>query len=150
MTALISHLGGNFFSRYLSQEAGQVLPRRIKRLIYVSSAMGLLLKTRELDARLAERINSTMKLAYGASGLLFPVYIGAIIWKNLKTNLVELKLGPVQLTSIDVYKLDDMDCWRTGLFFARNVPTWLRYGTIELMTADIHDMLVELERAKAA
>ncbi len=148
MSSLLSRsFNGNFFSRYLNKNFGEVLPRRIKRLLYVSSAMGLLLRTKNPDMRLVSRINDKLKLAYNASGMLFPIYIGSIIWKNLLSNVIELNIGAVPVSEINVHKLSDMDCWKTGLFLARNTPEWLQYGSNELMASDIHDMLVLLDEA---
>lgn len=150
MSTSLSHVfGGNFFTRYIARNIADVLPRRHKRLLYVSSAMGMLLKTKVLDPRLAESINAKMRLAFGASSLFFPVYIGSIIWKSLRDKVVMLSIGAPRLCELDVCGLCDRDCWKTALFFAQNAPNWMRYGSIGLMTADIHDMLKELDRQRS-
>ena len=144
---IFQSFGGNFFSRYLTKHIADVLPRRVKRLLYVSSAMGTILREKSPDTKLVSKINDKLKLAYGASGLLFPIYIGSFIWKQLKTSVVYIHCGPVKLTELPLDKMNDMDCWKTGIVFAKNVPVWLRYGSTELMTADIHDMLVLMDKA---
>lgn len=144
---LVHSFGGNFFSRHLTKQMAEVLPRRIKRLLYVSSAIGILLRDKKPDAALVARINDKLKLAYSASGMLFPIYIGTIIWKNLMTNTIQLQIGLVPVAELNPGDLSDMDCWRTGLFFARHTPPWLQYGSDELMAADMHDILVTLGKA---
>ena len=144
---IFSSFGGNFFSRYLTKQISEILPRRVKRLLYVSSAMGTILREKSPDVKLVTKINDRLKLAYGASGLLFPIYIGAFIWKQIKGNLVHLHTGPVKISELPIAQLTDMDCWKTGIVFAKNVPSWLRYGSTELMTADVHDMLVTINKA---
>ena len=148
MGQVIFHsFGGNFFSRYLAKHLAEMLPRRFKRLLYVSSAMGTLLKEKHPDNALVMRINKKLRLAYSATGMMFPIYIGAMIWKNLANSIISLTVGPVTLSDLHVHMLNDMDCWKTGALFAKNVPQWLRYGSTELMTADVHDMLVVINKA---
>lgn len=148
MGQVIFHsFGGNFFTRYLSKQLADMLPRRFKRLFYVSSAMGTLLREKSPDTALVARINKKLRLAYSISGMMFPIYIGAMIWKNLANSVISLTVGPVTLAELQVNMLDDMDCWKTGALFAKNVPFWLRYGSNELMTADVHDMLVMINKA---
>lgn len=148
MTNLIARsFGGNFFSRYLSKNLAELLPRRIKRLLYVSSVLGMVLQSKNPDPAIVSKVNEKLQLAYSASGMLFPIYIGSIIWKSLKSNVIMLQTGLVPVTCLDPGKFCDMDCWRTGLFFARNSPDCLRYASDETMTADVHDMLVTLAKA---
>ena len=146
-TVIFHSFGGNFFSRYLTKQLAEMLPRRFKRLLYVGSAMGTLLKEKHPDNMLLMKINKKLRLAYSAAGMMFPIYIGAMIWKNLANSIVSLTVGPVSLSDISVHALNDMDCWKTGALFAKNVPQWLRYGSTELMTADVHDMLVLINKA---
>lgn len=146
MTSLQQSFGGNFFTRHLSRRTMEILPRRIKRLLYVGVVLGLILKQMP-DAEVVDRINQKLHLAYGAVGILFPIYIGTIIWKNIATNVIDLHLGHVSISELNPDKMTEMDFWKTGLFFARNMPVWLQYGSNELMAADIHDMLVTLEAA---
>lgn len=148
MPSLIANsFGGNFFSRHLTKQLAEFLPRRFKRLLYVSSAMGLLLRNKKPDSRIVAKINDKLHLAYSVSAMLFPIYIGTTIWKNLMTNVIRLQIGLVPVSELNLGELSDMDCWRTGLFFARHTPPWLQYGSDELMAADVHDMIVVLNKA---
>lgn len=146
-TLLDVSFGGNFLTRYLTNRFSNYLPRRFKRLLFVSSAMGLLLKTRYPDLDMVSKINDKLKLAYSAMGLLFPIYIGSFIWKNLRNNTIHLEGGLVNLDELDLANMEDSDCWKTGVFFAQNTPSWLQYGSDGLLTADVHDMMVALKAA---
>ena len=146
MTSLQQSFNGNFLTRHFSRRMMEVLPRRFKRLLYVSSVMGLILKQIP-ETSLVDKINQKLHLAYGAVGMLFPIYIGSIIWRSLINNVIRLDSGLVSVDNLNPKELSEIDCWRTGLFFARNTPMWLQYGSDDLMAADIHDMLMLLEDA---
>lgn len=103
--------------------------------------MGMLLKTKHPDKDLVERVNQRLKLAYGASAILFPIYIGSKIWKDVINNIVELQRGEVSLADLKFQNLCDADCWKTGVFLAQRSPEWLNYGSPDLMAADVRDML---------
>lgn len=139
--------GGNFFTRHLTKQVADVLPRRVKRILYVGSAMGMLLRDKSPDSAIVERINNKLKLAYGMSAVLLPIYMGAIIWRNVMTNLIELQIGFVPVAEIDACNLSDSDCWRIGAYLARRTPACLQYGSLQVMSADVHDMLVSLRKA---
>lgn len=139
--------GGNFFTRHLTKQVADVLPRRVKRFFYVGSAMGMLLRDKSPDTAIVERVNNNLKLAYGVSAVLLPIYMGAIIWRDLMTNLIELQVGYVPISEIDACSLSESDCWRVAAYLARRPPTCLQYGSDQLMAADIHDMLVSLKKA---
>lgn len=150
MTAMINRsLKGNFFTRYLLRNLSEVLPRRAKRMLYICSAAGVLLKTKTPDLRLVTRLNKDLHLAYRDSGLLFPVYIGNRIWEGVQEEPIDLEYETISVAELEVKKFTDVDCWKAALFFARNTPFWLQYGSQQLMTTDIHDLLVTLKHEAA-
>lgn len=144
---ITNSFGGSFFSRYLMKQLAEVLPRRVKRILYVGSALGMLLREKSLDTSIVEKINNKLQLGYGVFSVLFPIYIGCVIWKNLMTNVIELQTGFVPLSKIDARNLSDADCWKVGAYLARRGPPCLQYGSDQLMTADVHDMLTALRKA---
>ena len=146
MTTLQQSVGGNFVRRHISRRLMEVLPRRLKRLLYVSSVLGIVLKeTPDSDA--LARVNEKLHLAYGVMGMLFPIYLGSIIWKNVLNNVIVLDRGWVVVDELSTTELGEADLWKTGLFFARNSPSWIQYGSDALMAADIRDTLALLEAA---
>lgn len=148
-TDVSSSIGGNFATRYLTRVLSERLPRKVKRMLYVSSVIGMVIQRDKPDMAMVERINKVMHLAYRTSSLLFPVYIGSVIWKNLCGKTVQLEQGPVEITHLPIHAMQEIDLWRTGVFFSRNAPAWLHYGSENLMTTDVHDALVCLDTMPA-
>ena len=147
--AINRSLKGNFFTRYLLRNLSEVLPRRAKRMLYVCSAAGVLLKTKTPDLRLVNRLNRDLRLASRDSGLLFPVYIGNRIWGDVQEEPVDLEYETISVSELEPKKFTDADCWKAALFFAKNTPFWLCYGSQQLMATDIHDLLVSLKHEVA-
>ena len=148
-SSLDRSLKGNFFTRYLLRNLSEALPKKAKRMLYVCSAAGLLLKTKHPDLKLVTRLNQDLSLAHSDSGLLFPVYIGGKIWEGVMEEQVFLEHDTVRLSELEPKALADIDCWKAAVFFAKNSPSWLKYGSVQLMTSDIHDLLISLRRTAA-
>ena len=141
-----SSLEGNFLTRFFKHTLSELLPRRIKRLFYISSALSVILQDKTPDLALVTRLNVALNLAYGAVGMLFPAYIGFRIWSNIEKSNVELCNRVVTVDKLPDCVLCDMDCWKLGLFFAKNSPEWMQYGSQNLMTTDVHDMMISIHR----
>lgn len=146
---VFNSFSGNFFTRYFTKKSTEILPRRIRRIIYIGATIGIL-QDRYPESELIEKVNRKLKLAYHATGFLFPIFIGSFIWKKILDNIIQLDLGPVRLDSINIKSMSDNDSWKTGIYLAKHVPNWLQYGSQELMAADAHDTIVALKEANAA
>lgn len=147
MTVLNISLGGNFLLRYISKFLADILPGRFKRLLFVASAMGLILKGRAPEDVVLQRINARLRLCYGYAAMLFPIVIGRLLWRDYVTSKVKLGESVVFVTDLNVSELKEMQRWQLGLSMARRAPSYLRYGSVELMTTDLHDMLATLAEA---
>lgn len=134
-------LSGNFLTRYAQRTMGDLLPSRIKRMLYIGSALGALLKSKNPDKELLYKLNGPLKLASDPASMLFPAYI----WDKIWTDSVK------RACDRDLLTLSDMERWKLGLVFASRCPEWLQYGTEQLMASDIYDTLrtlVNIEQYK--
>lgn len=139
------HFRGNFFTRYVAEVFSTYVPRRVKRLIYLGSTIGVILKNRDPDIKLLKRLNDRMRLAYGATALLLPAHLYVKIWGPFLPQLFVVESQSVPLNELNYLSLKDADCWKLGLFLATRSPVALHYGSIDLMIADVHDLLVFLQ-----
>ena len=138
-------LDDTFLKRWLCQTVADTLSRRAKRLIYVASVLGVVIQNRAPDPDLVDPLNKELKLGVRSSALMFPIYMYGFIWKGKQDRELNLSTGMTKITEIRIPKTTDMDLWKISSFFARNARPCLQYGSHELMTADIHDMLEILQ-----
>lgn len=135
----------NRLVKYMLQKGSGLLPTRIRRMMYVGSFAGMLLNVQAPDKDLVNKMNRILRLAHKPTGWIPPFMVSDVVWQHCKDDSVELSSGEVPVSKIPVgEKLTDNDCWRIGLFAARNCPESLRYGSDQVMAADIHDTLVGL------
>lgn len=140
----------NFVRRYLEKIAESKLPRRMKRLIYVSSIAGLINQMTDPDATLVRKLNDILALAKHPEAYLLPIYIKSLIWKTLPANNIQLLNRTVGIADLCSCDLSYTDRNVIGIFFANNAPSWLRYGSTELMVRDVSDLLGHLKELRVA
>lgn len=140
--------GGNFVTRYLHFLLTDLLPRRFKRLVYVSTALGLILREKNPDLGLMTKMNEVMHLAHKEASMIPLLYISAMVWKSVSSNVIQLSTGAsVALNHLEYKDLSEKDCWDTAHLLARKSPDWLQYGSLELMVHDVYQMLQCLKKA---
>lgn len=133
---------------YFLQKTARFLPTRLRRMLYVGSFAGMVLHVQNPDKELVRKMNEILRLAHKPSGWIAPFMISDVVWQHCTTDRVELSSGLIPLSQLSLDKqLSDNDCWRIGLFAARNCLESLRYGSDSVMAADIHDALMALRPA---
>lgn len=120
-------LRGNFLTRYLSSTVTDLLPSRVKRMMYLGSAIGILLNCKIPSPELLEKINAELRIAYGAGSIAFPVYFCDKIWNK----------DCIPIDGKTVAELSNETRWRISVAFATNCPEWMRYGSQQLMVYDM-------------
>lgn len=138
-----------FFSRHFLKFLENRLPRRFKRLIYVSSVLGMMEQAKDPDMVFVSKLNETFKLAQRPDAYAFPMYIRSVIWKGAANTAIHLS-NDEELAIGDVIKreLNSYDCAVIGAYFAKHSPAWLRYGSLELMVNDIVLLIQQIQNFK--
>ena len=131
---------GNFLTRVIREKLQELLPTRFKRLLYVGSVIGILF-SKEPDAAILDQINEALKIAYGANSMLFPAYFSDRIWSGLVIEREQLA---------NLRDMEAQERWKICLLLAHRCPTWMQYGTEELMASDAYETLVRGVFRKAA
>ena len=138
----------NSFLKYTLRKVAGLLPTRLRRMVYVGSFAGMVLNIQDPDLKIIEKMNDVLRLAHRPSGWIPPFMVSGMVWQHCKDDSVRLSTGEKPISQVALSKaLSDNDCWRIGLFAARNCPESLRYGSDQVMAADIHDTLRALTPA---
>lgn len=145
--ALTNKARGGFFSRRFAKMLENNLPRRFKRLIYVSSIMGLMQQVRDPDMTLVTKLNDTLKLAQYPDAFAFPMYVKSVIWKDAMFDTVCIHANnQVAIGDLIKQELSSKDCTAIGEYFANQAPSWLKYGSLEFMVNDVVSLIKQLKR----
>lgn len=137
----------SFLSRRLTSVIGKKLSRRFKRLIYISSVMGLLEEVKDPDMRVIQKLNEIFKIAKYPDAIVFPMYIKSLIWKDVSSMAVMVD-SDKQLALHSVMRIDltTEEFTAIGEHFAKRAPSWLRYGSVESMVEDVVKLIHQLKR----
>jgi len=107
----------SFLKRFIEKSLSENVPRKIKRIIFITTLVGEIEGIKEPDNALLDKINTFFKLNTDSDSLKFPFLFKKAIW-----NDVEVKEKRIQ---------DHPD------IIVKTMPSWLTYGSKELMLDDI-------------
>jgi len=135
-----------FFGTRIASALARSCSRRVKRLIYISSIMGLLEQVKDPDMQVVGKLNEIFKIAKHPEAFTFPMYIKSFIWKDVGNMAVQVdeqtSLAIPQILSCD---LSTRECTAIGEHFAKRAPAWLKYASLELMVEDVVRLVHQLK-----
>lgn len=138
-------------SYYIKRLMKDMLPRRIKRLIYLSSILGVIEHVqKDPDLILIEKLNDVLKLAENANSYRLPIYVKSLIWKDIEQDqsiLVNQQYIPVCQIHIQP-SMSQTDKSKLAEFFTFRTPDWLKYGSEQLMENDVLNLIDNLIAVK--
>ena len=120
------------------------LPRNFKRMVYVSSILGLLMDNDRPDRRLIQKLNEIIELARDTKACEFPIYIRSAIWENLDKSLKIDDQQTIAFTEVLRSDLTTDVCKAIGVQLASKVPAWLSYGSTAIMANDVILLIKQL------
>lgn len=139
--------GSNFVTRYIIKTCKKKLPPRLKRLMYVSSILGMMQQAKDPNMELVGKLNDVFKIAKYPEAFKFPMYIKSMIWKNMESDKVVVSNGrSIAISDLIKTDLTNNDVALVGAYFAKNVPNWLKYGSIDLLIDDVMVLLKQVKR----
>ncbi len=124
--------------RYVYKWLYKKIPKRVKRLIFVSSVLGLLDMDKKITNELIMKINALLRVAHNSDAMYFPIAVKSFIWKKIINNPV-LDIDGVQYKITDISTIKNIDSHFDSLakFLLESMPEWLVYGSSSLMEYDI-------------
>ena len=151
MSVVLSHISaGSFLSRFMYRKMGEVLPRRLKRLMFMGSVLGVLTQNKKPNAALLYPLNAVLKAAPDASGFQFPIFMYKYLWKETLKEQLILSDVVYPVSELKIEQYDDMDIWRVAVFFAKRSRPFMQYGSLQMMATDIHDLITVIRNMPCA
>lgn len=135
----------SFVSRFLKNLAMKRLPSKIKRLMFISSALGLLYKINASNIEVINNLNEILNVTKNSSAMAFPMYIKNVIWSDLSEDEIIVNGRTMTISSIDLTALSYNERSDIADYFAVNIPYWLKYSDISNIK---NDLLLILNNSK--
>lgn len=119
---------------------GKKFPRKIKRLIYISSLAATLKQIDTPDNILSKQLNNIFKIARYPDAILFPMYIKSLIWTDLDKEVINL--ANKENVNIEENILAEK-CTKV-------MPKWLVYDSMEKIKLDTSLVIHNLSNLQTA
>ena len=142
----LTRLAGNLKERALQrleQTAKEILPARVKRMMFVTTITGLMRQITDPNEELIARLNDVFKAVHYQGTISATMRVKAIIWRKINPT-VELNGRSVTIAGMDKMVLTDEETEQVASYFASNVPSWMRYGSRELMIHDVKEVMHQM------
>lgn len=142
---------GNNFSNFITRYFKHHLSYNSKKLIYLTSILGILEYETPVDRKIIEKLNSILFLVNHTSFIVLPLYFRFWIWKtvSMKSNII-LSTGKVTIGSFKIEQLTENEYFDVANHFVRRMPSWLRYDNEFNMLRDLCIAFKELYKVKTA
>lgn len=130
------------------------VPKRFKRIVFISSIMGMIEQSRDANMELVNKVNEIFQLAKDPKTFLLPVHFNSVIWTDITADSPlggdpeANEVCRICLRDINDRILSHDECEAIGRHFAKNVPDWLKYGSFELMVSDVIRLVREIASFK--
>lgn len=147
MSLINASINGNFVTRYFQKAAAEHFPTKLKQMLFVTSGIAMVIRERTPSLDLLWQVNSRLRSGYRTSYMVIPAYVSPSLWKGIGATL-GLVCPSILCPACKISQLSDADLWRIGMVFATRCPEWLKYGSMQLMATDIHDILEVLGKIK--
>lgn len=124
---------------FTSRALGKLLPRRMKRLIFVSSFIAHLRNTTDPDRDLLSKINKLLSLSNRDEALLLPIHLHQHIWSKvfLKEVFQEKSINFDDISQIASFKFHKPQIRILSEEIIKVIPSWLMYGSRNQVKNDL-------------
>jgi hypothetical protein len=145
----IQHKVRGWFTSFLAN----IIPNRVKRLIFLSSLIAYIQGTEKPDTALAGKINRLLSLAHRETSIYTPSLIKDKIWPNIIAR--DTPIGQTGVALCDLCEIED---YRVNTYQARSIsnqiighmPQALRYGSNRQMKSDLVTLLMNIPKLQHA
>lgn len=139
----------SFWSRIISRYLSRKFSMRLKRMIFLSSVLGLLEDIQKPDKEMMSKLNDILKLAHHKDAIAFPFYIHSYLWRNCNTDIC-LSVGGQQipLTELSGSSMTTTNYLTLARYLIKSAPRWMIYGSeytvahdLEVLFKSVPDLL---------
>ena len=137
--------GGGFARTLIANTFNKMLSNHMKRLVFISSLVGLVYQVKDADMKVITKLNNVFKLADHAEAMQLPVRVKSVIWKDKDLNVLGKSGKVIHLSDVQLAKLEKEDVERLSTQVASQAPWWLKYSDYEAMKADVVKLFLQIQ-----
>jgi hypothetical protein len=122
------------------------LPKKTKRLVFLSSLIGYITKNEEPDKELLQKINNLLALSENDRAMVLPMYISKTIWHDRIQSFDCFSCVNSKTCEKTVKNmcLSHQQICRMSNAIITNIPNWMVYGTKRHIRHDVMTLLANL------
>lgn len=125
-----------WLSRLFLESVVPVIPGKWKRLLYISSILGLTSFIRKPDVVILEKLNSILQMTERAHSYLIPIFIRNLIWSSVMDSKIPGTARDIRVLGMNPAEMNELELAQVSLYLASRAPMMLKYGSPELMARD--------------
>lgn len=139
----------NPFAYWFQNEFAPLMPRKWKRMLYVSSIIAMTSMADRPDFRLFERINEILKMTYRPKDYWIPKFIRNMIWKSVvKQRVIVLDQHRFDVTKLDAHRVEEQQIEALSQYLSDHAPEWIVYAPEYVLRSDAKKCLSVIMRSE--
>lgn len=124
----------------------KVLSQRMKRLVFISSIVGLIYKVKNPDLKMIYKLNSVLHLAHSPEAMQLPYRVKSVIWRDKDLTTLGQNGKAIHIEDIQTFDLCKEDIDRLSNQVVGQTPAWLRYSCPEEMCKDLKALFTQIKK----
>ena len=130
--------GLGFWSRLINRYLTRKFSLRFKRMIFLSSVLGLLENIQTPDKEMMSKLNEILKLAHNNDAIAFPMYIRSFLWRNCDVETcLSVDGRQVPLTELSGSRMTTANYLALARYLINSAPKWMVYGSEQAVAQDL-------------
>ena len=146
-------------SSFFTSPLHEILPKKVRRFILLSSLFGVIERTSNPDKTLLNKLNSALRIADSSSSMVVPAMVGKLIWRNASFGNIYCTQGsgdqryqmciPIQDLHYQLKSryYDNHQIKGLASSLLEKTPGWLLYGTKSQVRQDFVTLLEQMQIA---
>ena len=147
MTNTSSVREGGFIYNQLSVLFNKLFSRRMKRLVFISSIVGLVYKVKDPDIKVISKLNAILDLANSPQAMELPYRVKSVIWKDKDLNIQGHDGKAIHIEDVKTFEMDSKDIDNLSTQVVSQTPWWLKYSSTEVMCSDLKTLFKQIRNS---
>ncbi len=127
-----------FWRQFMSRFLMDHVPSRIKRLIFLSSIIGVIEHVETPDQEMLNKLNTVLKLAHNNEAMALPIHIHSWLWKDCDLeSSFNVEGKELNITSIASANLNKSGFLKVAEYLISKAPEWIIYDSEQAIAKDL-------------
>lgn len=138
---------GGLICNCMSVIFNKLFSKRMKRLVFISSIVGLVYKVKDPDLRVISKLNSILHLANCPQAMELPYRVKSVIWRDKDLNVLAHNGKAIHIEDVKTFEMDTEDMDNLTTQVVSQTPWWLKYSSTEVMCSDLKALFKQIRNS---